>query len=146
MKPEYTIKLAEHRLGRAWLHLKCLARGGKWSWYLAGLWWEIFGSALWLGATASLFATTLSCVAANSSGAYSEPFRPQYHFTPEKNWMNYPNGIFLRRRISPVLSIQSLRRHAKRNCACGWPVPLLHCANAFKTQPALCLGLRLHST
>ena len=24
---------------------------------------------------------------------YSEPFRPQYHFTPEKNWMNDPNGM-----------------------------------------------------
>lgn len=22
-----------------------------------------------------------------------EPFRPQYHFTPEKNWMNDPNGM-----------------------------------------------------
>jgi sucrose-6-phosphate hydrolase SacC (GH32 family) len=24
---------------------------------------------------------------------YSEPFRPQFHFTPEKNWMNDPNGL-----------------------------------------------------
>jgi len=24
---------------------------------------------------------------------YSEPFRPQYHFTPGKNWMNDPNGL-----------------------------------------------------
>jgi sucrose-6-phosphate hydrolase SacC (GH32 family) len=24
---------------------------------------------------------------------YSEPFRPQYHFTPERNWMNDPNGM-----------------------------------------------------
>src|SRR5688572_32745356 len=23
---------------------------------------------------------------------YDEPFRPQYHFTPAKNWMNDPNG------------------------------------------------------
>ena len=24
---------------------------------------------------------------------YTEPFRPQFHFTPEKNWMNDPNGL-----------------------------------------------------
>ena len=23
---------------------------------------------------------------------YEEKYRPQYHFTPEKNWMNDPNG------------------------------------------------------
>jgi len=26
-------------------------------------------------------------------GYYAEPFRPQFHFTPEKNWMNDPNGL-----------------------------------------------------
>ncbi|MDX3846006.1 GH32 C-terminal domain-containing protein [Streptomyces europaeiscabiei] len=25
--------------------------------------------------------------------AYSETYRPQFHFTPEKNWMNDPNGL-----------------------------------------------------
>ena len=24
---------------------------------------------------------------------YKEPFRPQFHFTPEKKWMNDPNGM-----------------------------------------------------
>ena len=24
---------------------------------------------------------------------YKEPYRPQFHFTPEKNWMNDPNGM-----------------------------------------------------
>ena len=24
---------------------------------------------------------------------YQEPFRPQFHFTPERNWMNDPNGM-----------------------------------------------------
>lgn len=28
-----------------------------------------------------------------SAGDYQEPFRPQYHFTPAKNWMNDPNGL-----------------------------------------------------
>jgi len=31
--------------------------------------------------------------AADPSGYYTEPFRPQYHFTPETNWMNDPNGM-----------------------------------------------------
>ena len=25
--------------------------------------------------------------------AQNEPFRPQFHFTPERNWMNDPNGM-----------------------------------------------------
>lgn len=25
--------------------------------------------------------------------AYREPYRPQFHFTPERNWMNDPNGL-----------------------------------------------------
>jgi fructan beta-fructosidase len=25
--------------------------------------------------------------------SYQEPFRPQFHFTPAKNWMNDPNGL-----------------------------------------------------
>lgn len=25
--------------------------------------------------------------------AYKEPYRPQFHFSPEKNWMNDPNGL-----------------------------------------------------
>jgi sucrose-6-phosphate hydrolase SacC (GH32 family) len=28
-----------------------------------------------------------------SSDKYHEPFRPQFHFTPEQNWMNDPNGL-----------------------------------------------------
>nr|VFJ61004.1 MAG: beta-fructofuranosidase/levanase/fructan beta-fructosidase [Candidatus Kentron sp. DK] len=29
---------------------------------------------------------------AAAESAYNEPYRPQFHFTPEKNWMNDPNG------------------------------------------------------
>ena len=29
----------------------------------------------------------------NAQGNYEEPYRPQFHFTPEKNWMNDPNGL-----------------------------------------------------
>ena len=39
----------------------------------------------------------LACLAPALSRAddalYSEPHRPQYHFTPAKNWMNDPNGL-----------------------------------------------------
>src|SRR3954454_9228305 len=28
-----------------------------------------------------------------SSDKYTENYRPQYHFTPESNWMNDPNGM-----------------------------------------------------
>ena len=31
--------------------------------------------------------------AAADSAPYSETYRPQFHFTPEKNWMNDPNGL-----------------------------------------------------
>ena len=35
----------------------------------------------------------LASAAGSPQGYYMEPFRPQYHFTPEKNWMNDPNGL-----------------------------------------------------
>jgi sucrose-6-phosphate hydrolase SacC (GH32 family) len=93
MNQESSIRLAENRLGRIYLHLKCLVRGGKWSWHLAGLRREIFGRASAIILAAAFFGATFVCAAADSSGTYSEPFRPQYHFTPEKNWMNDPNGL-----------------------------------------------------
>ncbi|MBI4663075.1 MAG: glycoside hydrolase family 32 protein [Verrucomicrobia bacterium] len=42
-------------------------------------------------------ATGLFClsgaVQAFAADLYREPFRPQFHFTPERNWMNDPNGM-----------------------------------------------------
>ncbi|NNN31140.1 glycoside hydrolase family 32 protein [Streptomyces sp. S3(2020)] len=50
-------------------------------------------------AVCALFAALLTpalpapqAVAADTA-AYSETYRPQFHFTPEKNWMNDPNGL-----------------------------------------------------
>ena len=32
-------------------------------------------------------------ITVDSSKKYKEPFRPQFHFSPEKKWMNDPNGM-----------------------------------------------------
>jgi fructan beta-fructosidase len=40
-----------------------------------------------------VIAIVLSNVAAFGQERYREPFRPQFHFTPERNWMNDPNGM-----------------------------------------------------
>ena len=34
-----------------------------------------------------------NCKSAHGEEPYREPFRPQFHFTPERNWMNDPNGM-----------------------------------------------------
>jgi len=34
-----------------------------------------------------------SLLGATTAQAYDETYRPQYHFTPEKKWMNDPNGM-----------------------------------------------------
>lgn len=40
-----------------------------------------------------LLLLNLSVIAQPAARTYDEPFRPQFHFTPEKNWMNDPNGL-----------------------------------------------------
>ncbi len=43
---------------------------------------------------AILLATSiLQAVAQQNIGTYEEPWRPKFHFTPEKNWINDPNGL-----------------------------------------------------
>ena len=32
-------------------------------------------------------------ISVDSTVYYKEPFRPQFHFSPEKHWMNDPNGM-----------------------------------------------------
>jgi sucrose-6-phosphate hydrolase SacC (GH32 family) len=35
----------------------------------------------------------LATLHAPAAGLFREPWRPQFHFTPERNWMNDPNGM-----------------------------------------------------
>ena len=86
-------KLTESRLGRAYLHVRCLLRGGNRVWHLAGLQRELFGSTRIVMVLIAVIAGSLHALASNPPVYYTEPFRPQFHFTPEKNWMNDPNGM-----------------------------------------------------
>ena len=90
---ETTTSRVRNRLRRALSHERRLVRGGKWAWALAGLCRDLRGRARTLFLLAAALATALVSVAASPQGFYMEPFRPQYHFTPEKNWMNDPNGM-----------------------------------------------------
>ncbi|MGH7978568.1 MAG: glycoside hydrolase family 32 protein, partial [Limisphaerales bacterium] len=92
MNSETNIKF-EILLGRAALHLKCSLRDGKWARHLAGLRRELFGRSWILLVLTVSFAVAFDGVAESSAGHYTEPFRPQFHFTPDKNWMNDPNGL-----------------------------------------------------
>ena len=41
-----------------------------------------------------LLISVIATVITSSAGEpYREPYRPQFHFTPERNWMNDPNGM-----------------------------------------------------
>jgi len=90
---ETTTSRVRNRLRRALSHERRLVRGGKWAWALAGLCRDLRGRARTLFLLAAALAAALASVAAGPQGFYMEPFRPQYHFTPEKNWMNDPNGM-----------------------------------------------------
>jgi levanase len=41
----------------------------------------------------AMLATLSFPSSASAAGAYQELYRPQFHFTPAKNWMNDPNGL-----------------------------------------------------
>ena len=44
-------------------------------------------------AASSAVAGPATHAAPASPASYQEPYRPQFHFTPGKNWMNDPNGL-----------------------------------------------------
>ena len=49
---------------------------------------------LWHIPVVSVLLFGAACVVfAAGQRPYNEPFRPQFHFTPRRNWMNDPNGL-----------------------------------------------------
>ncbi|MEY9863776.1 fructan beta-fructosidase [Catenulispora sp. GAS73] len=42
---------------------------------------------------ALFFATAFTGAPASADTVYHEPYRPQFHFSPQQNWMNDPNGL-----------------------------------------------------
>ncbi len=93
------MSLTANRLGRALLHLVCIARGGPFGWHWAGIRRELFcrDRARAIVSTILLWGSLLAAANTHAddsaAGYYQEPYRPQYHFTPERNWMNDPNGM-----------------------------------------------------
>jgi fructan beta-fructosidase len=49
--------------------------------------------AIFAACTAIVAAAGSTATAQTSAVTYQEPFRPQFHYTPAKNWMNDPNGL-----------------------------------------------------
>jgi fructan beta-fructosidase len=90
---ETTTSLVRNRLGRTLSHVRRIVRSAEWPSTLAGLRRDLRGRARTPFLLATGLAAALVSVAASPQGSYMEPFRPQYHFTPEKNWMNDPNGL-----------------------------------------------------
>ena len=41
----------------------------------------------------AIAASAITSLAIAQSPAYKENYRPQFHFSPEKNWINDPNGL-----------------------------------------------------
>src|SRR4051812_800226 len=92
-KNSWKLKSTRSRAGRALLHTLCLLRGGKPGWHLAGLWRELVKPAKRSRRRMLLWLTFGAAISAQAQPFYSELFRPQFHFTPQKNWMNDPNGL-----------------------------------------------------
>jgi sucrose-6-phosphate hydrolase SacC (GH32 family) len=49
--------------------------------------------AIFIAAWLCLMLPAITVRAQQTAPLYDEPYRPQFHFTPEKNWMNDPNGL-----------------------------------------------------
>ena len=90
---ETTTSLVRNRLGSALSHVRRLVHGANWASAPAGLRRDLRSRVRPLFLLGAGLTSALVSVAASPQGSYREPFRAQYHFTPEKNWMNDPNGM-----------------------------------------------------
>ncbi|WP_207312190.1 GH32 C-terminal domain-containing protein [Lentzea alba] len=54
---------------------------------------RLFSLCALVATTCTLVAATLAPQAAAQAPSFTETYRPQFHYTPAKNWMNDPNGL-----------------------------------------------------
>ena len=57
--------------------------------YMAGRLWQ----PSYIPARLPLLIAAVAGLVLCASGDYSEPYRPQFHFSPRRNWTNDPNGL-----------------------------------------------------
>ena len=62
---------------------------------------------------------TTEAIAIDSTLTYKEPFRPQFHFSPEKKWMNDPNGLVFYKGTYHLFYQYFPRRHCLGTYALG---------------------------
>lgn len=55
--------------------------------------WLRRGAAITLAVTMTALTGAVAHAAPPAGTSYQELYRPQFHFTPAKNWMNDPNGL-----------------------------------------------------
>ena len=53
----------------------------------------MFNTRLIVGLLSTAMIVLSNLPAGAQSAAYDQPYRPQIHFSPEKNWTNDPNGL-----------------------------------------------------
>ena len=67
-----------------------------------------------------------SLLGATTAQAYDETYRPQYHFTPEKKWMNDPNGMVFHKGVEEFSYLHGeVRMHGILPSSQNWKTYLI---------------------